>query len=183
MTIHASNDRAIPVADDLIAIAKDNFKFYALEIRNRQTTIQNIYFWIASALFTVYAAAFKGAFTGNDFIHLGIFPHIQPFEHKRLIAMAFILCAWVIFTGVDAMRGRGQGHRELLGSYSTLAMLESYLRTPNLSEMDIRRHFLKECETNIQINAQDCVRMGRHLRRTSVTLLTSMSCGLFAFLI
>ncbi len=129
------------VAENLILIARDNYKLYSLEIKNRQTTLQNIYFWIASALFTVYAAAFQGLFTGKEFIHLGILPAISTDEHKFIVMAAFFFCICVIFTGVDAMRGRGEGQVPILGRAATpLGLLDGYLTTPEITKLDVSCH-------------------------------------------
>lgn len=170
------------ITENLIFIARDNYRLYSLDIRNRQTTIQNIYFWIASALFTVYAAAFQPLFMGKEFLHLAILPEIPPLAHKFLVVCAFSLCAYVIFTGVDAMRGRGEGQELILGEYSPLAVYEGYLRNNELSEADICRHFLRECQKHGYANARECARNGKHLRNTSYALLFSMFLGTIAFL-
>lgn len=182
-TMEMLDDKMFPVTENLIGIARDEFKFYALEIKNRQTTIQNIYFWIASALFTVYAAAFKGLFTGQEFIHLAFLPNFPAVAHKAIVLIAFAVCGWVIFTGVSAMRGRNLGHRDILGSHTPLAMLEGYLKAQSLTQPDIIRHLLRECKRSTLHNAEECERIGKHLRNTSWALVTSMGFGAFAFVI
>lgn len=172
------------MADLLFQAARDEYKFFTLEMKNRQTTIQNMYFWIASALFTVYGAAFRGMFIGKDFLHLGMMKAIpDPWYlhlHQAVVFMAFTLCACVVLTGVDALRGRGATNH-FLGGNTALSMLESYLATANLSHMDAIRDLLKECEKNTAYNAGECKRMGKHLRHSSLALVWAIFCGLLAF--
>lgn len=169
------------VADCLFQAARDEYRFYALEIKNRQTKIQNIYFWIASSLFTLYGYVFHGLFTGTGYIHLEI-AHIEPaIIPKLLVGAAFALCAWVVLTGVDAMRGRSE-YADLLGRHSAFSTLESYVNTPNLEAIDAMRDLLKICQDSTLTLRNEPVRIGRHLRRSSWALIAAIICGILAFL-
>lgn len=175
------DERLLPLTDCLIDIARDEYKFFSLYFRNRQTAIQNIYFWIASILFTVYAAAFQGVFFDTGYLHLEIAqitPEILP---KILVALAFALCAWVILTGIDAMRGR-KNTRHFLGAYTAASLLKDYTNAKNLTNIDAMIDLLQICQKNIDANAMECERMGKHLRNNSIALVIAVVCGLFAFL-
>lgn len=170
------------VADILFQVVKEEYRLYSLDIRNRQTTIQNIYFWIASTLFTLYAAVFHGMFTGNTYIHLGIAqiePAVLP---KYLVFAAFSLCAYVILTGVNAMRGRGQGQRLMLGQYSAATLLNSYITTSNLTHTTAMCDLLERIGANAYENARANQRVGKHLRKTSYALILAIICGIIAFI-
>lgn len=169
------------VADSLFQAARDEYRFYALDIKNRQTKIQNIYFWIASVMFTVYGTLFYGMFTGKEYVHLElarIEPDIIP---KALVCVSFALCIWVILTGVSAMRGRGEV-KDLLGGHSAYSTLESYVNTPGLEPIDAMRDLLKTCQENTLPLRKEPARIGTHLRRTSWALVSALICGILAFL-
>lgn len=169
------------VADNLFQAARDEYRFYALDIKNRQTKIQNIYFWIASVMFTVYGTVFYGMFTGTGYIHLQLV-QIEPVViPKLLVCASFALCIWVIITGVSAMRGRNEA-RDILGGYSAYSTLESYINTPNLEPIDAMRDLLKICQDNTLSLREEPARIGAHLRRTSAALVAAMICGILAFL-
>lgn len=171
------------IADKLINIAIEEHKFYSLDIKNRQTTIQNIYFWIAVSLFSVYVVVFRGLFVDGQFIHLNLFLGFPVFLHRIIVIIGFIPIIYVIYTGVDKMRGSGPGHMNILGAATPLAMYETYLAAPQLTESDIIRHLLDQCARSVEHNAASCEIVGKHLRITSYALLISIGAGIFAFLI
>lgn len=171
------------IAEKLIDVARDEFKFYTLEIRNRQTTIQNIYFWIAASLFSVYVAVFGGVFADKPIMHLELIPICPSLLHKIVIMLGFFMIIAIILTGIDNMRGRGFGDRNITGASTPLALYEAYLSAPELTKSEIVRHFLDQCAKNIDYNASECVRVGKHLRRTSYSLIISIVIGILAFII
>lgn len=177
------NKKMSIVAEKLIDISMEEYKFYSLDIKNRQTTIQNIYFWVAASLFSVYIAIFRGLFIDGDFIHLNFLPNFPIFLHRTIVIIGFIPIIYVIFTGVDKMRGSGPGHMNIFGGASPLTMYEAYLSTPHLTQSDMIRHLLDKCARSVAHNASSCEIVGKHLRNTSYALLISIGSGLFAFLI
>lgn len=163
----------VNIADILFQTAQSEYKFYFLEVKNRQTTIQNIYFWIAATLFTLYGAVFQGIFNGTSYIHLAIFEITPTIVPKIMIIASFILCAYVVLTGVNAMRGRDSGSRLLLGKYSPSTLLDSYLDTKDSSYEAAMRHLISIISENAYANALDCQRVGKHLRKTSYALVAA----------
>jgi len=170
------------MADKLFQAAQAEYKLYSLDIKNRQTTIQNIYFWIAATLFTLYGAIFQGMFKGTAYTHLAILEITPAILPKLIIVVAFVMCAYVVLTGVNVMRGRGTGNRLLLGEYSASSLLDSYLDTENSTYVASMRHLVALISENAYANAVECERVGKHLRKTSYALITAIICGLIAFI-
>lgn len=178
MTAPTNNVAMLTVATNLLQIAKDNYKLYALDLKNRQTTLQNIYFWIASSLFTLYAAAFRGLLTGQPYTHFSLLEITPACMPQVFLITAFGCCGWVILTGVDAMRGRGSGERLILDRITPAGMLDYYMSLPGDDAIKAMRHLMEEIEKNAHNNALRCQRVGIHLRHTSWALIVAICCGL-----
>lgn len=178
MTAPANNAAMLTVATNLFQVAKDNYKLYALDMKNRQTTLQNIYFWIASSLFTLYAAAFRGLLMGQPYTHFSILEITPAYMPQVFLITAFGCCGWVILTGINAMRGRGSGERLILGRTTPANMLDYYMSMPDGDALKAMRHLMEEIEKNAHKNALRCQAVGVHLRHTAWALIAAIWCGL-----
>lgn len=180
--LDAPQEGHLDVAKALFQSLDGQYRLFSLDMRNRQLSIQNAYFWVASAMFTAFGTAFHGLFLGKNFLHLELVESHADIQ-KALVLIAFAGCSLVIFTGIAAMKGRGAGTRIPFGGSSHPAMYEAIIRMgPDYSQAEAFRWLLEEYNKDVAGNRASLETMGRHLRRTSIMLQVSFLCGLLAFL-
>ncbi len=185
---NAQNDeRYLEIAKALFQSQDAYYRFISLDMRNRQLAIQNAYFWVASAMFTVFGTAFHGLFLEENFIHLsllsfGLETEEYFFLHKLTAFCAFAGCVAAVGLGIDGMRGRENVKRPF-GSSCHEEMLRSILRMDKNFSTTSGFDWLMEIQRkSIDHNAKESERMGKRLRLTSRILTISFTCGVLAFL-
>lgn len=90
----------------LLSIAKDDYKFLALDWRNRQTGLIKTYLWIAVTLIASELHIFSSVWNNKPSSFL--LWHIEPFFLFYLFAVLALAVSFAVFIlGIDTLRGRG----------------------------------------------------------------------------
>lgn len=152
----------------LLSIAKDDYKFLALNWRNRQTGLIKTYLWIAVTLIASELHIFSSVWNNKPSFLFYLF---------AVLALAVSFAVFIL--GIDTLRGRGGVHRQFEKNYSDFSV-QRYKEIFEDRQKTLHHDMLVMIDIAIYEQRMQLAKIAYKLRAMSYLLLASVILSVLA---